>query len=133
MSETKEKSSAKHTGLSLLITRYETNQLPRLCGKVIELIQSLEADESSIDLDNGHSGSVVIIGSVELELWKAVTGEDLSDAVVYNCQNCSWAGAEEKMKNVGNIPDIFERVKPGEPMPAGECPECGALCHRSRV
>lgn len=44
------------------------------------------------------------------------------------CQNCSWTGPAEALKPVPEI-GILERVAPGEPMPAGECPECGALCH----
>jgi len=46
------------------------------------------------------------------------------------CQGCDWTGTEEDMEHVGaNIPDLGQRVMPGEPMPAGECPECGALAH----
>lgn len=26
------------------------------------------------------------------------------------------------------IEDVRDRVKPGEPMPSGQCPECGGLC-----
>ncbi len=47
-------------------------------------------------------------------------------AETHECQNCGWRGAEERLEP---IEDIFQRVDPGEPMPAGECPECGALCH----
>ena len=28
-----------------------------------------------------------------------------------------------------DIPDLLERISPGEPVPLGECPECGALVH----
>jgi hypothetical protein len=42
------------------------------------------------------------------------------------CGNCGWAGRQSQLKP---IQDIFERVAPGEIMPAGECPECGALAH----
>jgi len=46
---------------------------------------------------------------------------------VYECQDCGkrWSLDELKL----DIPDIQQRVAPGEPMPAGECPDCGALCH----
>jgi hypothetical protein len=46
---------------------------------------------------------------------------------VYECQDCGkrWLLDELKL----DIPDIQQRVAPGEPMPAGECPDCGALCH----
>lgn len=41
------------------------------------------------------------------------------------CQNCDWIGyARSTGPIMGNI---FERVTPGEIMPRGECPECGAL------
>lgn len=46
--------------------------------------------------------------------------------MMYECQDCSelWALSELKP-----IQDYHERVEDGEPEPAGECPECGALCH----
>ena len=40
------------------------------------------------------------------------------------CQNCDWRGL---VSECDEISDIAERVAPGETMPAGECPECGAL------
>lgn len=41
------------------------------------------------------------------------------------CQDCLWEGEEA---DCNSIDDIFERVAPGEPMPCGQCPLCGALC-----
>jgi hypothetical protein len=41
------------------------------------------------------------------------------------CQNCRRIWNPDELKH---IKDIFERVDPGEPMPSGECPDCGALC-----
>jgi len=46
------------------------------------------------------------------------------------CQNCNWMG---ERKDCDPIDDILERVAPGEPMPAGQCPKCGALCHWEEV
>lgn len=40
------------------------------------------------------------------------------------CQNCDWTGPESAAEPVH---DIWSRVAPGEPMPAGDCPVCGAL------
>ena len=39
------------------------------------------------------------------------------------CQDCEWQGSVE---DVAPLRDAAERVGPGEEMPAGECPECGA-------
>lgn len=44
------------------------------------------------------------------------------------CQDCEWTGDIGDVSDKG-IRDIFERVSPGEVMPAGECPKCGALVH----
>ena len=45
---------------------------------------------------------------------------------MYECQNC---GAEWEQDDLNPIQDIDQRVLPGEFMPGGECPECGAVCH----
>ena len=42
------------------------------------------------------------------------------------CQNCR---ARWPSQDLLPVQDIFQRVAPGEPMPSGECPDCGALCH----
>lgn len=49
------------------------------------------------------------------------------------CQNCGaiWPQASEDgvgFQDVEPVRDVWERVAPGEPMPTGECPDCGALC-----
>ena len=46
-------------------------------------------------------------------------------ARIYRCEDC---GAEiESGRLIWPITDVSEKVLPGEIMPAGECPECGAL------
>lgn len=46
------------------------------------------------------------------------------------CQNCDWEGTESQLgQELCNVPDLFQRISPGELVPVGECPECGALCH----
>lgn len=42
------------------------------------------------------------------------------------CANCDWKGAVEEVEQIQHF---WERVEPGEIMPAGECPKCGALAH----
>lgn len=41
------------------------------------------------------------------------------------CQNCDTCHPESRLLP---IEDLAQRVEPGEPMPSGECPDCGALC-----
>lgn len=42
------------------------------------------------------------------------------------CRNCNWHGSVDKADPVH---DMWSRVLPGEIMPAGDCPDCGALVH----
>jgi hypothetical protein len=42
------------------------------------------------------------------------------------CQNCERVWHDALVEPVQHV---FERVLPGEPMPSGECPVCGAVCH----
>lgn len=47
------------------------------------------------------------------------------------CDNCGKTFAEEsELAHVfPDIPDLLERIAPGETVPIGECPDCGALVH----
>lgn len=44
----------------------------------------------------------------------------------HECQNCGKLWDYEQLEQ--EIDRLAERVSPGEPMPSGECPSCGALC-----
>jgi len=48
------------------------------------------------------------------------------------CQNCDKTWNDDEVED---FPEqhIHERVAPGEPMPSGECPDCGAACHPVKV
>lgn len=43
-----------------------------------------------------------------------------------SCASCDWTGDEGETIF---LRDAVERVAPGEIMPAGECPQCGAVAH----
>lgn len=48
------------------------------------------------------------------------------EVALYECQNCDRICIESELYPLANV---LDRVAVGEPMPAGECPECGAVCH----
>ena len=49
------------------------------------------------------------------------------------CGNCGKVSDEKELRHVfPDIPDLTERIAPGEPVPFGECPKCGALAHAIR-
>ena len=46
------------------------------------------------------------------------------------CPNCGWTGDEDDLGcQLCDVPDLLQRIDAGEEVPAGECPECGALAH----
>lgn len=48
------------------------------------------------------------------------------------CQDCAWTGPQQGLANpFAWIDGLAERVSPNEIVPAGECPECGAVAHLS--
>lgn len=62
------------------------------------------------------------------ELDKVIEADDDSDdGGDFECQCCGRLWHEE---NLNPVQDLLQRVDPGEPLPAGECPVCGAVCHQ---
>lgn len=46
------------------------------------------------------------------------------------CDNCDWKGTEKQMRaEFCDVEDLHELIEPGKEVPAGECPECGALAY----
>jgi hypothetical protein len=45
------------------------------------------------------------------------------------CPDCMERIPDEEL--TVRFPDLAERVSPGEPVPSGECPRCGALVHEA--
>lgn len=57
---------------------------------------------------------------------KATNTIDGGDRRHCRCGDCGWSGSANRTGWIRNLP---ERVAPGETMPAGECPRCGALAY----
>lgn len=49
-----------------------------------------------------------------------------SRGALCQCQNCRFRCWQ---RDLNDLQDVLERVEPGDIMPAGECPECGAASH----
>lgn len=45
------------------------------------------------------------------------------------CGDCSEVWPDTDIKPLIDIHHLWERISPGEIVPSGECPDCGALCH----
>ena len=52
-----------------------------------------------------------------------MTREKETQGRTVRCQDCGWAGTQCQC---ATLRDPMERVLPGDEMPAGECPRCGA-------
>ena len=50
---------------------------------------------------------------------------------MYQCDNCEarYAGEGDLVHVFPDIPDLLARLEPGGTVPAGECPQCGALVY----
>jgi hypothetical protein len=48
------------------------------------------------------------------------------DQTPVECGDCDWTGSA---CDLDGISDYEQRVSPGEPTPAGQCPKCAALAH----
>lgn len=46
---------------------------------------------------------------------------------LHSCADCAKLWHTDQLEEITH--GIWERCQPGEIMPSGECPECGALCH----
>jgi hypothetical protein len=50
------------------------------------------------------------------------------ERTLYRCQNCDWSGPMSELGcQLKDVPNLLERISPGESVPAGECPKCRAL------
>lgn len=63
-------------------------------------------------------------GAADVDALGVIAGETRTIPLA-RCQDCTRVCAEE---NLEEIQDLSIRVDAGEPMPAGQCPACGALC-----
>jgi hypothetical protein len=86
--------------------------------------------------DTMNGNDFVVTDVSEKDDWPTLQGEHywgrVEDIEVvesgHYCQNCEWRGPAAELKD---IKDYDQRVAEGEPVPSGECPECGALCQPS--
>lgn len=96
-------------------------------------IEATSAEEAQAIIDDGllHEHRFIhdkVIGEERHREVLSVIPAPSEEEPLCQCQNCDWRGPVHKADRVH---DIWSRVAPGEIMPAGDCPECGALVHLS--
>lgn len=97
---------------------------PKTCADV-RSSRSAAINDAGLDDDHlflGKDGVVYTAYAVPF-ITKA-DHEVVANAQLYVCQCCGRVGAPAPIQNV------YERVRPGEIMPAGECPTCHELIHQ---
>lgn len=103
-----------------------------ITGGIVESVADSDVDIVILDFGNIEGGDAV----PELSPAHRKLLADKAPALLaelealtpkFECQNCG----KTYRDTVPLVPviDIHERVAVGEPMPAGECPACGALVH----
>lgn len=81
-----------------------------------------ENEDCKLDLESDWGSAADYMESVH-----AYFGEMRPVACeLHKCQNCEKEWHEDGLKDIRHLE---QRVAAGEPMPSGECPECGCLCH----
>jgi hypothetical protein len=88
------------------------------------------ADEIQAAGEDERTARLLAFEAIADELarrYVALMGDDLEPGA-FECQNCAAAWHLEDLRDIRRY---WERVDPGEPEPAGECPDCGSLCHES--
>jgi len=106
----------------------------------VKLFSQVEVEASSLKAALAAVKAGIGKGEVRLGAWedgRDITGSaelddedadvvDVQGEGVAECQDCGGRWGENDLHVVRHL---TERVLPGETMPAGECPDCGAVCH----
>lgn len=101
-------------------------------GGIVEHVAAEGVDVAVIDFQNLALGDPAPVLS---HAHKALLTEhaptvlmDLSRHTIhYRCDNCN--AGYHSVSELSPVVDFQERVAPGEPVPVGECPACGAVVH----
>lgn len=101
-------------------------------GGIVEHVASPEVDVVVIDFQNLEAGDPAPDMSdahktLLLKKAPAVLDDIAEYTVHYRCDNCN--AGYRKLDELKPVLDLAQRVAPGEPMPVGECPACGAVVH----
>lgn len=99
-------------------------------GGILEHVADGELDMEVVDFQNLAKGDVAPeMTSEMIEMLRREAPDLLIDLDKYRarfeCQDCGKEFWDEKA--LLEIKNLLQRVSPGEIMPAGECPKCGAL------
>lgn len=74
---------------------------------------------------NDQEGSEISFSS-EAEALDAAATDARSTFELYRCANCGKVHSDQTM--VHEVRRLTERICPGDVVPEGECPDCGAFC-----
>lgn len=108
---------AEATGLS------PTEELDSAIGDLLANIMHL-CKQEKIDFN-------LMLQNAQMHFREEVVEEETGDdgyTPPFKCANCDSEWEEFELKDIKHL---SMRVMPGDTMPAGECPSCGALCYRA--
>lgn len=95
----------------------------QLIGSALEILQP--GSEDALDTCTGLALAFAHMQEHELLLTDNGSDPDAAAQTVHACDNCDFTTTDPA--NLLTVQCLSQRVLPGETMPSGECPECGAL------
>lgn len=98
------------------------NEFSRYVDRLIRTGLPTEAIASDLATQFGDDALPLLVSAYEYVV------QPFKHSEYARCQNCQKVWALNSLVELSKVKNLLDRVSPGEIVPAGECPDCGALC-----
>jgi hypothetical protein len=115
--------------------RRERDDARNALSERLKALAICEYESEDIEVDDAPELSEGADG-IWVQAWVFLSNSRLAKEGIENAEaqydesaTCDGCNATWDVDDLPAVTDLAQRVAPGEPMPAGECPACGAVCH----
>lgn len=103
------------------------NPLAELIRRATEYNAKVERKEIAPDTSYGGLLDMILEYADQAAPQQPEPQPDYEGQTVYECPECDWTGTMDTINGLHHVHHIQERIEAGELVPAGCCPDCGAL------